>query len=88
MKVSGFSLKTAKYAGYKGKKMIILVFLISGACAGLAGVGEITGPIGQLHREISPDYGFTAIIVAFLGRFTSCWYHLCITSCCNNLFGR
>jgi len=68
MKVSGFSLKTAKYAGYKGKKMIILVFLISGACAGLAGVGEITGPIGQLHREVSPDYGFTAIIVAFLGR--------------------
>ena len=43
-------------------------FLISGACAGLAGVGEITGPIGQLHREVSPDYGFTAIIVAFLGR--------------------
>ena len=35
--------------------MIILVFLISGACAGLAGVGEITGPIGQLHREVSPD---------------------------------
>ena len=68
MKVSGFSLKTAKYAGYKGKKMIILVFLISGACAGLAGVGEIAGPIGQLHREVSPDYGFTAIIVAFLGR--------------------
>ncbi len=68
MKVSGFSLKTARYAGYKGKTMIILVFMISGACAGLAGVGEITGPIGQLHRMISPDYGFTAIIVAFLGR--------------------
>ncbi len=68
MKVSGFSLKTAKYAGIKGKKMILLVFMISGACAGLAGVGEVTGPIGQLHREISPDYGFTAIIVAFLGR--------------------
>ena len=48
--------------------MIIIVFMISGACAGLAGVGEITGPIGQLHRNISPDYGFTAIIVAFLGR--------------------
>ena len=29
--------------------MIIIVFMISGACAGLAGVGEITGPIGQLH---------------------------------------
>ena len=68
IKVSGLSLKTAKYAGYKGKTMIIIVFIISGACAGLAGVGEITGPIGQLHRNISPDYGFTAIIVAFLGR--------------------
>ena len=68
MKVSGLSLKTARYAGYKGKKTILLVFIISGACAGLAGVGEITGPIGQLHREISPEYGFTAIIVTFLGR--------------------
>ena len=68
IKVSGLSLKTAKYAGFKGKTMIIIVFMISGACAGLAGVGEITGPIGQLHRNISPDYGFTAIIVAFLGR--------------------
>ena len=68
IKVSGLSLKTAKYAGFKGKTMILLVFMVSGACAGLAGVGEITGPIGQLHRMISPDYGFTAIIVAFLGR--------------------
>ncbi len=68
IKVSGLSLKTAKYAGFKGKTMILFVFMISGACAGLAGVGEITGPIGQLHRMISPDYGFTAIIVAFLGR--------------------
>jgi len=70
IKVSGLSLKTAKYAGFKGKTMIIIVFMISGACAGLAGVGEITGPIGQLHRNISPDYGFTAIIVAFLGRLS------------------
>ena len=68
IKVSGLSLKTAKYAGFKGKTMILVVFMISGACAGLAGVGEITGPIGQLHIMISPDYGFTAIIVAFLGR--------------------
>ena len=62
IKVSGLSLKTAKYAGFKGKTMILLVFMVSGACAGLAGVGEITGPIGQLHRMISPEYGFTAII--------------------------
>jgi simple sugar transport system permease protein len=29
---------------------------------------EVTGPIGQLTTDISPGYGFTAVIVAFLGR--------------------
>ena len=41
---------------------------ISGAFAGLAGVGEVSGPIGVIYRDISPNYGFTAIIVCFLGR--------------------
>ena len=35
---------------------------------GIAGVGEVTGPIGLIYRDISPNYGFTAIIVVFLGR--------------------
>ncbi len=48
--------------------MVWIVFLISGACAGLAGALEVTGIIGQLVPDISPGYGFTAIIVAFLGR--------------------
>ena len=42
--------------------------LISGGCAGLAGVIELSGAIGQIVPSISPGYGFTAIIVAFLGR--------------------
>jgi simple sugar transport system permease protein len=42
--------------------------LISGGLAGLAGIFEVAGPIGQLTPVISPGYGFTAIIVAFLGR--------------------
>ena len=36
--------------------------------AGLAGVGEVAGPIGQLLPSVSPGYGFAAIIVAFVGR--------------------
>ena len=44
------------------------MFLISGALAGLAGVIEAAGTIRQLQPSISPGYGFTAIIVAFLGR--------------------
>jgi ABC-type uncharacterized transport system permease subunit len=42
--------------------------LIGGGCAGLAGVGEVAGPIGQLLPVVSPGYGFAAIIVAFVGR--------------------
>jgi simple sugar transport system permease protein len=42
--------------------------LLGGGLAGLAGVFEVSGPIGQLTPSISPGYGFTAIIVAFLGR--------------------
>ena len=48
--------------------MILLAFLISGGLAGLAGVCEVAGPIGMLRISVSPGYGFTAIIVAFLGR--------------------
>jgi ABC-type uncharacterized transport system permease subunit len=42
--------------------------LAGGACAGLAGVSEAAGPIGQLLPSMSPGYGFAAIIVAFVGR--------------------
>ena len=68
LKVTGYSAKASKYAGFKSNQLIIITFLISGACAGLAGIFEVSGPIGLLYRDISPNYGFTAIIVAFLGR--------------------
>jgi len=42
--------------------------MLSGALAGLAGICEVAGPSGELQPSISPGYGFTAIIVAFLGR--------------------
>jgi simple sugar transport system permease protein len=42
--------------------------LAGGVAAGIAGVGEIAGPLGQLFPTASPGYGFAAIIVAFLGR--------------------
>ena len=48
--------------------MVYLSFIISGAFAGLAGVIEVSGPVGQLVPAIPVGYGFTAIIVAFLGR--------------------
>jgi len=68
LKVSGFSPIAARYAGFNQKILIYLAFGISGAFAGIAGLAEVSGPIGLIYRDISPNYGFTAIIVAFLGR--------------------
>ncbi len=68
IKVVGQAPRAAGFAGFSGKRMIWFSMLLSGGLAGLAGLGEVAGPIGQLIPTISPGYGFTAIIVAFLGR--------------------
>lgn len=66
--VLGQSERAGRFAGFSSKKMIWFSFLFSGALAGLAGIAEVSGSIGHLQPAISPGYGFTAIIVAFLGR--------------------
>jgi general nucleoside transport system permease protein len=68
IKVLGQAPRAAKFAGFSADRLIWICFLISGACAGLAGVFEAAGPVGQLVPAIPVGYGFTAIIVAFLGR--------------------
>ncbi len=68
MQVSGQAPHAANYAGFSEKKNVWLAFLLSGALAGIAGVGEVAGPIGQLQPSVSPGYGFAAIIVAYVGR--------------------
>jgi ABC-type uncharacterized transport system permease subunit len=68
MRVAGLAPAAAAYAGFSEKRNLWLALLISGATAGLAGVSEVAGPIGLLSPEISPGYGFAAIIVAFVGR--------------------
>ncbi|KQV81520.1 ABC transporter permease [Rhizobium sp. Root1220] len=66
--VLGQSERAGRFAGFSSKKMIWFSFMFSGALAGLAGISEVSGSIGHLQPAISPGYGFTAIIVAFLGR--------------------
>ena len=68
MRVAGLAPAAANYAGFSGKRLVWLAMLISGAMAGLAGALELVGPVGQLQDAWRPGYGFTAIIVAFLGR--------------------
>ena len=66
--VLGQAPKAGAFAGFSQNRMVLLAFLISGGLAGLAGICEVAGPIGMLRVSVSPGYGFTAIIVAFLGR--------------------
>ena len=67
-RVLGQATRAARFAGFKENRLVWVAMLISGGLAGLAGVLEATGTLGQLTTNLSPGYGFTAIIVAFLGR--------------------
>lgn len=68
IQVIGQAPRAGKFAGFSPQKTTLFVFIVSGAFAGLAGIAEVSGAIQQLRPSISPGYGFTAIIVAFLGR--------------------
>src|SRR5277367_1036209 len=68
IRVVGAAPRAARFGGFNSKQLILLTFAISGALAGLAGIIEVAGPVGHLQPGFSPGYGFTAIIVAFLGR--------------------
>jgi ABC-type uncharacterized transport system permease subunit len=66
--VVGQAPQAGRHAGFSVNRMVWFSMLLGGAMAGLAGMIEVSGPIGQLLPSISPGYGFTAIIVAFVGR--------------------
>lgn len=68
VRVVGESKAAARYAGMNVARHILLVMLISGGIAGLAGMIEVSGITHRLQQGISPGYGYTAIIVAWLAR--------------------
>ncbi len=68
IRVAGQAPRAARFAGVRPSRLIVFCLGVSGALAGLAGVFELTGPAGQISIDFNVGYGFTAIIVAFLGR--------------------
>jgi general nucleoside transport system permease protein len=68
LRVVGQAPRAARFAGFSEERLIWTAMLISGGLSGLAGIVEVAGPVGQLTTTISPGYGFSAVIVAFLGR--------------------
>ena len=69
IRLIGDSPRAARYAGIDIARNLIVVFAVSGALAGLAGMSEVAGSVHRLQDRISPGYGFTAIIIAYLAKF-------------------
>jgi general nucleoside transport system permease protein len=68
LRLIGANPNAAKYAGIHLNRHIIIVMLISGGLAGLAGMSEVSGVTHKLMQGVSPGYGYTAIIVAWLAK--------------------
>jgi ABC-type uncharacterized transport system permease subunit len=68
IRLTGEAPRAARFAGVNPTRLILFCLGTSGALAGLAGLFEVTGPSGQINIDFASGYGFTAIIVAFLGR--------------------
>ena len=68
IRVTGESPRAAAFAGINPARLTVICMGASGALAGLAGMFEVAGPAGQITLGFNVGYGFTAIIVAFLGR--------------------
>jgi len=68
IRLTGDNPKAARYAGINIARNTILVMMLSGGLAGLAGMSEISGVVHRLQGAISPGYGFTGIIVAWLAK--------------------
>ena len=68
IRLTGQSPRAARFAGVQPERLVLFCLGTSGALAGLAGLFEVAGPAGQISIDFNSGYGFTAIIVAFLGR--------------------
>ncbi|MFP3385188.1 ABC transporter permease [Tritonibacter scottomollicae] len=68
IRLTGEAPRAARFAGVKPARLVLFCLGASGALAGLAGMFEVSGPSGQVSIDFNVGYGFTAIIVAFLGR--------------------
>jgi general nucleoside transport system permease protein len=68
IRLIGDNPRAAEYAGVPIARHTVLVLMLSGALAGLAGMSEISGVVHRLQGAISPGYGFTGIIVAWLAK--------------------
>ncbi len=68
IRLAGDNSKAARYSGVNIARNTILVMMLSGGLAGLAGMAQICGVVRRLQGSISSGYGFTGIIIAWLSK--------------------
>ena len=68
IRVTGEAPRAAAFGGINPGRLVLFCLGTSGMLAGLAGFFEVSGPAGVISIDFNVGYGFTAIIVAFLGR--------------------
>ncbi|PBB23718.1 MULTISPECIES: ABC transporter permease [unclassified Mesorhizobium] len=68
IRVTGENPEAARYGGIPVERVLLSAALMSGALAGLAGVGEVGGVHFQVMSDISPGYSYSGIVVAMLAR--------------------
>jgi ABC-type uncharacterized transport system permease subunit len=71
VRMLGSGPEAARTAGVRSGRMVVVLMLISGGLAGLAGALQVLGVAERLDPGISQGYGFTAIVVALLGRLNA-----------------
>jgi simple sugar transport system permease protein len=62
----GANVRAAAFAGVPVTRTVVLVALLSGALAGLAGAIEVAGRTSYLTLDMSPGYGYSGIVIAML----------------------
>ena len=66
IRVLGANARAAAFAGVPVTRTVVLVALMSGALAGLAGAVEVAGRTGYVTLDLSPGYGYSGIVIAML----------------------
>jgi len=62
----GANANAARFAGISINRTVILVAMLSGGLAGMAGITEVAGTKGYLTLDLSPGFGYSGIAVAML----------------------
>ncbi|WP_234263769.1 ABC transporter permease [Hydrogenophaga sp. NFH-34] len=62
----GANPRAAAFAGVPVTRTVVLVALLSGALAGLAGAIEVAGRASYVTLDMSPGYGYSGIVIAML----------------------